>query len=318
MAIKKDPFDDDDDDKTVEPVEAEEQEGPVKELPVEPDPNEEASAGDTEEVKAARRERRQNRFKEAQASAEAEKARADAAERQLNEERTARIATETAARTYVEANRANQPQYDPWQVAADEVKTRRLALANEVKILTAEGKYDAEQQQRLLGEWTATEQRLNDISVNKQLYYRDQQQRQYAPNHQAQAQEAAVGAQIQTRYPDVVANPQAARFMEMTFLRAVQAEGRPNNWETADAAAAEARRAFKLGRPPPADAATKARYSGISAGSNGSANGASNGKIGMTSKYKAMAHTRFPDLSEEQAEKKWAQTVGKKILSNGG
>lgn len=317
--IKKDQFRDAEeprDDDGPEPAEQEEEEGKVQELSTEPDPNEEPE-GESDEAKTARKERRANRFKEAQELATEERKRREEAEQRANEAAARAAAAEQTARMVAEQARSwtQGAQQDPWQAAIEnEVAPKRKALMAEHRDLVASGKYDAAEQARLAGEWSKLDIRQQEIVTHKALYYRDMEAQRNAPNLQAQANEAAFNSRMQSEFPDIMANRQHVDHMTATFFQ-LRAEGKPNDWTTAAAAAALTRRAFKLGTRPPPDAATKARYSGVGGGANGHTNGSS-GKIPMLPKYKKMAEARYPDDPPATAHKKWAQTVGKAVMES--
>jgi hypothetical protein len=318
-ASKKDPFADDEEEKVEESSSEPEEEGKPKSLSVEGDPNEEE--GGSDEEKEERKERRRNRFKEAQEGMRAAEERAARLDSERTEALARAAAAEQVARQAAEwSQRQAQPQKDPWEQAIEnEVISKRSAIRAEMENLRNANTYTPQEQQRLANEWQRTEVRQTEILMGKQLYYRDMQQRQQAPQQQQAAAEAALTQQIRMRYPDIVNNPKAYAYMEATFLRSVNAEQKPNDWNTADHAAQEARRAFRLGAPPPPDAATKARYSGIGGGANGHVNGnGGGGKIEMLPKFKKMARALYPDMPAHKAEEKWAKTAGKKILEGDG
>ena len=313
---RKDPFDDDDNETTNTPSPEPTDEKPEK-LSVEPDPNDDDAEqeGDTEEKKAERRERRKERGT-LRAAAEEERRRREDLERQLTEERAARAATEQTARMVAEYARSQaQPQVDPWQQAIEnEVQPKRQALMAEHRQLAESGKYTPEEQKRLALEWNKLDQRQQEIITHKALYYRDLQAQQTVPQQEERARIIAANEQIKIRYPDILQNPQAAEYMNLTFMRMTRAEGKPNTWDTGDLAAAETRRAFKMGNRPAPDAATKARYSGVGGGANGHTNG--DGKIEMTGRFKKLAESLYPDMPPAKAHKKWAEGPGKKILAS--
>lgn len=313
---KRDPFDDDDESVTTQkPVDDED--AKVEKVSTEPDPNDDDAEqpGDSDEQKQARKEKRQERGRLRQAADEARQ-QAAILHQQLQEERAARVATETTARHIAEFARASQqPQRDPWEVAMEnEVTSRRASLRAEHENLVRSERYTPEQQQRMLAEWQKTEIRLQELVNGRANYYRDMQAQQAAPQQETRAREIAAQEQIKIRYPDILANPRATAYMDLTFQRMTKAEGRENNWDTGDLAAAETRRAFRMGTRPAPDAATKARYSGVGGGANGHANG--DGSIDMIPKFKRMAEALFPDDKPSVAYKKWAQGPGKRMLAN--
>jgi hypothetical protein len=317
---KRDPFDDDSEESITTQSPADDQEEKAEKVSTEPDVNDEDSEqpGESEEKKAERRERRRERGKLREAAEEAQRQLAET-QRQLDAERTARIATETTANNLAQWQRwqQQQPQKDPWEQAIEnEVTNRRNSLRAEHAELIRTEKYTPAEQQRMLAEWQKTETRLQEIVTGKQLYIRDMQARQNAPAQAEAAATAAAQAQIGARYPDIVQNERAALWMTHRHMQMVQAEGKPNTWETADLAAAETRRAFKMGQRPAPDAVTKARYSGVGGGANGHANG--DGSIEMTPKFKRMAEALHPDDKPSVAWKKWAQGPGKKMLAGDG
>lgn len=312
-ASQRDPFDDNDDKDQVKPVEASD-EKEVEQVSTEPDPNEE-HAGETEEQKEARRERRANRFKEAQEARQAAEAKAAELERQAMEATARAAAAEQVARSYVEYQRATQqPGEDPWKRAADQVFNKRLALRSQADELAKNNQFVGEARDKMMRAWQDTEVELQEIAAHKQLYIQNQQSQQYRPNTQAEAEQAAFNARLRSEFPDIIGDQRYTQHMSNTYF-AMLAEGKPNTWQTAAAAAAHTRRTFRLNGPPAPDAVTKAKYAGVGGGANGG-NGASNGKIPMLPKYKKMAHARFPDDPPAVAEKKWAQTAGRKILES--
>lgn len=311
---RKDPFDDDDNETTQPTPEPAEEKG--EKLSVEPDPNDEDSeqSTDTEEQKAARRERRKERGT-LRAAAEDERKRREDAERVANEAVARATAAETTARLWAEQSRQSQPQVDPWaQAIENEVTPRRQALMAEHRQLVESQKYTPEEQRRLAAEWNKLDIRQQEIITHKQLYYRDLQAQQTAPQMEERQRLIALNEQIKVRYPDIIANEDAARWMNYRFMQMVQAERKPNTFETGDLAAAETRRAFKMGTRPAPDAATKARYSGVGGGANGHTNG--DGKIEMIPRFRKLAESLYPDMPPAKAHKKWAEGPGKKILAS--
>jgi hypothetical protein len=145
----------------------------------------------------------------------------------------------------------------------------------------------------------------------------------YGTNQQVNPQQIAAyveGEQLKAKYADVLSNQAArswgeGRLYQLASERGLTAQNitKAQYYELLEEAAEETRQRFGLGnrrRAPAPDAATKARFSGVPARSNGG-NGETI-RVTVGSHQRRMAMARYPDLSEEEAVKKWAHGPGKR------
>lgn len=287
----------------------EEEEG--KEVSVEPDENDEGP--ETPENRETRNEAKRNRYKEQRESREAAERKLAEYERQLQEERAARAAERAAAEFYVRQAQQPQQQVDPWAESEKNVKDKFQYILSESNRLKLENRLDEAETKRLQQEWIENQQRQQELVARKLLWQQAQYQQAQQPQYEQQQRIAAAQARLEAEFPEVM-NHQAAKAHAMGGWQQAIAAGKPNNWDTAREVMATTMRAFRLGRPPPPDDVTRRRYSGVGGGGNGG--GAVRTTFKMTKAHEKMAEGRFPSLSPEAAHKKWAQTVGKKILED--
>lgn len=308
---KADPFEEKDDDEKKPKPSEDEEEG--KEVSTEPDENDDEPQGETGESAESRAEKKRNRFREAKEEAKQQKERADNLERQASEERSARIAAQTAAQMYAvqQQQSQQQQQQDPWAEYERHVKEKFQFILGETTRLRTENRLDEESTKRLQTEWIENQQRQQELTTRKLMWQEGQRQQQLQPQYEQQQRLAAVEARLQAEYPEVMNHAQAKAHAIGGWQMAMAAN-KPNTWDTARDVMAATMRAFRLGRPPPIDDTTKRRYSGIGGGSNGAGPGRATFK--MTKAHEKMAEGRYPGIPPEQAHKKWAQTVGKKML----
>lgn len=307
--MPKDAFDDTEEEKKPKPAEDEEE---GKEVPVEPDENDDepAEAGESADSRA---EKKRNRYREAREEAKREKERADSLERQASEERSARIAAQTAAQMYAAQQQQPQVQQDPWAEHERYVKDKFQFILGETTRLRTEGKLDEESTKRLQTEWIDNTQRQQELVTRKAMWQEAQRAQQMQPHYEQQQRLAAVEARLQAEFPEVMNHAQAKAHAIGGWQMAIAAN-KPNSWETAREVMAATMRAFRLGRPPPVDDATRRRYSGVGGGSNGA--GGTRSTFKMTKAHEKMAEGRYPSMPPDQAHKKWAQTIGKKLLED--
>lgn len=130
-----------------------------------------------------------------------------------------------------------------------------------------------------------------------------------------QLTQAAEYRRIQTQYADIYAHPQARAWGDGALRQRVALNNGQLTYELIDEVAQETRQRFGLGNghrrhAPPPDAATKARFSAVPARSNGGGDGTVKVVIGRD--QRRIAQARYPDLSEEDAVKKWARGPGRR------
>lgn len=302
--MPKDAFDDTEEEKKPKPEEEEE----GKEVPTEPDENDDEPAGEPGESAESRAEKKRNRYREQREARETAEKRVADMDRQLQEERAARI----AAQVYAQQQQAPpQPQQDPWAPAENHLKDKFRFILGETTRLRSENRLDEAATTRLQNEWLEAQHEQQKLVVQKHLWMQNAEQQRMAPQYEQQQRVAAVEARLAAEFPEVM-NHQAAKAHAIGGWQQAMASGKANSWETAKEVMASTMRAFRLGKPPPVDDITRRRYSGIGGGSNGA--GPSRATFRMTKAHEKMAEGRYPKLSPELAHKKWAQTVGKKIL----
>lgn len=307
--MPKDAFDDTEEEKKPK---ASDEEG--KEVSVEPeerDENDDEPAGETGESAESRAEKKRNRYREQREGREAAEKRLAEMDRQLQEERVARVAAQTAAQMYATQQQNQQPQQDPWAEAEKHVTEKFKFILGETNRLKLENRLDEATVSRLQTEWIDTQRAQQELVVRKQLWQQSAEQQRMAPQYEQQQRVVAVEARLNAEFPEVM-NHAAAKAHAIGGWQQAMASGKANTWETAKEVMAATMRAFRLGRPPPIDDVTRRRYSGIGGGSNGA--GGTRATFRMTKAHEKMAEGRYPSLSPELAHKKWAQTVGKKML----
>lgn len=137
-------------------------------------------------------------------------------------------------------------------------------------------------------------------------------ERAIAQDRQQRRGEQAQQVWVQ-KYPEVYNNPKAFQYAQATHARKV-ALGETVNNDTVDEIMQETINTFKLGKKAPPSASERSRMSGISAsGSSGSSRATG---IVMSPTLKKLAHAAHPDMSEEDAEKKWVNKTGKRLREN--
>lgn len=312
--MPKDAFDDTEEEKKPKPEEEEEGKEVSTEADVNDDDGEPVEPGESADTRA---EKKRNRYREAREEAKQAKETAAAFERQLQEERTARVAAQTAAQFYAVQQQQQQQQqqqyHDPWAETERHIKEKFQFILGETQRLRTENRLDEESTRRLQTEWIDNQTKQQELVAGKALWREQWRQQQLQPQ-QAEAQRfAAVEARLATDFPEVM-NNQQAKAHAIGGWQMAMAAGKPNTWDTAREVMAATMRAFRLGRPPPIDETTRRRYSGVGGGSNGGAPSRTTFK--MTKAHEKMAEGRYPSLPAEAAHKKWAQTVGRKILED--
>lgn len=201
---------------------------------------------------------------------------------------------------YVSAQRQPaQQQGDPYQARLNTIRARQAeghrALQAEVKA----GTYTAERD----AYYTALAAEIEDDKATV-----------IAERTMARMEPAARQQQAQQvwahKYPEVYNNPKALRYAQATFARR-DAAGDRIETEQIDEIMQETMTALRLGGKGKPTATEKARLSGQSSG--GSSGGGAGPGIAMTRDLRRMATALYSDLSEDDAVKKWAQTVGKTL-----
>lgn len=300
--------------KTSVEVEDREEEEEPKEVSVDSDDDEDDPSDD----QPTRAQKRANRYREARAAAQAAEKRADEAEKRAQQEaqgrsEALRLAQEHIARQQQPA----QPQQDPWAHHAAQFERENNDIKELARVYKEAGKYDAEFEDKLNKRYYDWQGRYNQFITQREIAIHQMRQQQQAPQNQQSAAQAAWNARFQAEFPDVVGHPAAMAHMMGGWQQehaAANHQGKQLTWEDIQRIVNNTRRAFGMIKSPPPSAATKARFSGSSGGSPSHGSNGNGRTISMTKEYKLMAHARYPDLEPEQAEQKWAKTVGKRLL----
>lgn len=266
----------------------------------------EADDGDDEEEGEPARERaavrRRNKFKEAQE-------RARQAEQRAEEETAARRrAEEEAHRARLAAQGGQQPVSVHQQIEAEH---RRIYAAKKElhRAMTAEAAAAGQNglPQERIDFYDDQARRLNWAEQRLAAYAHDVEN---APRQQAALREHYV----RSTYPDIVAKPEAVRYGLAVFDMLVAEGWDPSSNATVDEAAKRVRDNPKFGlkKPPPADAATKARLGGAPKGPSNNAVSAGSSKIRLNREEQRIALELYQDMSKEEAFRKHAKKLAER------
>lgn len=124
-----------------------------------------------------------------------------------------------------------------------------------------------------------------------------------------QQQQAALWANLNARYPDIMGDTQA--FQYASGLQQIELAREPNKvltWADYDRFAEQTRIDLKRKAPPVSDS-TKARYAGHSAGGNGAARTTEEFPMRLSAEEAKMARSRYRDLDEKEAYKAFWREV---------
>lgn len=201
---------------------------------------------------------------------------------------------------FVSAQRQPQQQGDPYAARLEQIRKRQ---AHEYELLQAETK---------AGTLTAERARYyNDVAAEiedaKATVIAERTMARVAPQ-QRQEQAQQVWAH---KYPEVYGNPKAFQYAQATYQRKLIAGENVEGAEAVDHIMQETMTALRLGGKGKPTATEKARLSGQSSG--GSSGGTAGPGVPMTKDLRRMATALYSDLSEDDAVKKWANTVGKTL-----
>jgi hypothetical protein len=130
-------------------------------------------------------------------------------------------------------------------------------------------------------------------------------------DEQAHSRRAEQAQQVWVqKYPDVYQNPKAFQYAQATYQRR-KALGEVDSNDLVDDIMRETMTQFRLGAKPAPSATERSRMSGVpAAGSGGSSKPAG---IVMNPAFERMAKAAYPELSDADAIKKWAQGTGKRL-----
>lgn len=213
-------------------------------------------------------------------------------------------AAQAELRGYMQAQnhqkQASEQWKDPYQSRLELIRARQSeayqAAQNEIKA----GTFTAERVAHYEKISHEIEDEKGAVYTERALAQREPQQQQ---NHARQA--------WVSKYPEVYSNPNAYQYAESTFNRR-KALGEQATHELVDEIMAETMNTFKLGPKRGPTSSEKARMSGIASSGSGGG-GSTSGGITMNKDLKKMATALYSNLSEDEAVKKWTNTVGKQL-----
>jgi hypothetical protein len=289
--------------KAVEEIERAERETPAEEEPtgntiIELDDEEDEEEPLGVQATPGRSAERRNRYREQKEGRE--KAERDLAEmRQKHAELEGRI-----QQLQVQpAPQQGAPQQHPAIAREADLRRQMTELSEDFEMLQPEAKQKPEVRKRYTERFQALQseqQRVNAyIATGGQV------------NNPQADQQRQMQTMLTARYPDVMGTDQHFQYADATYKR-LRAAGSPDNWDTIDKAMEETRRQFRLGKSPPPSAATRARFSGVSAGASGSRDTQSGPvKIELTAADRVMARAAFPKLKPQESYKEFAKMLRK-------
>ncbi len=295
-ATKKqvDPFEDDDSGE--EGSESKETRAePAEEPSFDLDLSEEEEA--EEEPKPTRKEKRANRYREANE-------RAERAEREREEAmRTAQLALLRAEQATRDAN--PQRGEDPFETELNKLDEEQDLLNQRWALLPDDRRADNETAEEFIKKARIIERKKLQVSAQRVL-----------SEHRPQQGNEFIQQRIRMDYPDVCANQQAMQYAESYCRMQMASKNRHMDWNLMAEAMEDTRRQFGMGRSPGPTRESQQHYIGAPRGLGG-AGSPQKQTIKMTKHYMALAEARYPNEPPKVAYQKWANTVGRKLLSKG-
>lgn len=311
MATKrKDPLNDDEPNKggDVERVEQDERpdedENPVIDLS-EPDP------ADPPHQSRDDKKRERGRLRE-----EAEADRAARAEADARAARTEQLLQQTLASQQEYFARQNgQTQRDPYQEGQERLKRERDLLTREVGLLQERAKRG----ENVSAEYQALTERVSDFDRRQAEFHADAA---VARRQGAQPQTQQVHPILQhwqIREPEVMLNPQAARWVIMRVLAEVQA-GAQDSPELTQQVIDQAKQRFGIGKPKrQQDPSLKTKLAGHGRGAGG---GGGEAQFVMTKEHRRNAEALYANakhpngkaFTTQEKYEKYARGPGRKML----
>jgi len=244
-----------------------------------------------------RKQRRDNRFREA-------KERAERAEREAEEARLAAQRAEARAAAFEAQMAAQRHQQQARDPNAD-YKTKRAEIRDKQERIRRQFESMSEEEQVSLRAKMQAE--IDDLD-EEILELR--QRRQPAPNQgqmAAQVQEAIFRA----KHHDVLGDPKGESRARSHFIRMVGVDGKPKTLATFEDAIALAREEMGGAKRT---AGERSRFSGVAARGNGASSVKKPSEIRMGPHERAMAREAYSHLPEDQAYKKWANDMARRMV----
>lgn len=262
---------------------------------------------DDEPSPAGRRERRNGRSAHQQAREEAER-RAEAAESRTRQLETHNLAL--AAIVGTPRGPAAAPEPSPVDQDLERIQIDQERLADEWEALDPAKRNDKATFDDYRGRMRKLKSRELELAV----------QRNRAPAGPS-PQQIMAEETLKSDYPDVMAHAAGKGIVAAEF-RALELLGHEDSLATLKLAAAAARKRLGLGtdyrraaRTP--DESLKAKLAGGTFRSHGGGPDPRATTIRMSKEDRTMARSMYPSLSGMDAEKRWAQKVGSKLVKSG-
>lgn len=261
---------------------------------------------DEPEAPAGRRDRRNWRSAHQQAREEAER-RAEAADARARDAETRALAL--AAIVNTPRGPAPAPEPHPVDQELERAFEDAERLNDEWDTLPAEKRANPDTLKEYRKRMRAIDIRKTELALKKQA----------GPSGPS-PQQVIAEETLNTDFGDVMAHKSGKAVVAAEF-RALEAMGHKDSLATLRLAAAAARTRLGLGNGHQRSARTpddslRAKLAGGTHRSHGGADTAPK-TIRMTKEDRTIAHSMYPSLSPEAAEKRWAQRVGSKLVKDG-
>ncbi len=235
---------------------------------------------------------------------------------QQNRELAERLARLEGAHVQLASQGINQTQRpDVYEAKLQEIERRRDLELRTADQEIKDGKWNPDRAAHYKKLGDELDQQRIDTLVERRMA-------QQQPQVQAAVQTSVAQNMWQTQYPEMY-EPANQRALAWASARNTQliAEGKPATVDTIHEAMRESRQKFKIGpQTPPREVSRseQSRFSGHPAtGTSNTAGPKPQGGIVMTRELQRIARAAHPNLKPEEADKKWAQTTGKKMRERG-
>lgn len=260
------------------------------------------------EERKNRRQRRQERLQKMLQEGEANAAKVkELEERDAKRERELAEMRGMLAAQHQMRQAANDNGKDPTQAALDAVYARQKRAYDAAQAELKAGNLSPERQKYYEDEARAIETEKTRIHTQAAI------SRAIAEDRETRRVEQAQQVWV-SKYPEVYNNPRAFAYAQATYNRRVHGLGEQSTHALVEEVMQEAINTFKLGAKPAPTASDRARMSGIpSSGSGGGGRAPSGVDFTRNPELRRMALAAYSDLPEQEALKKWTDTVGKKL-----
>jgi len=270
------------------------------------DPDEPGLTDDVRRTRRARRSERTSARLKAGEEAQALAVRLENENRQLAN----RLARLEGAHIQL-ANQSATPPVDPYEARLKQIEDRRDFELRQAQAEVKAGTYTPERDAHFKKLGDDLDRERVDILFEKKMAQRD-------PQLLAQVQSTVAQNQWQMQYPDVYSNDRA-RAWAFSRKNMLVAEGKQDSVQLNHDVLREAQEKFNLTPKEKPSQSLRSKLSGhpASGASTEAGPGTKGGGIVMTKELSRIARARFPGLKGPEADKKWAQTIGKRMREKG-